>query len=111
MIPDALIYKDSRNLQEWVQAIFLVQEKQPITLLAQASSTALPPAATCSLSSEGFTSTGQLYDEVKPIVGDAYSEDVGRYVGYGRKGGSNDQRRGIKPFIDPRWADLFGWDE
>lgn len=86
LIPDALIYKDDRSTQERIQAIFLAQEKTSPVLLAQATSGAVVAAAPiCSLTAEGLSSPDQLYDELKPIVGDAYSEDVGRYVGYGRK--------------------------
>jgi len=108
-IPESIFYgSGDRGVKEWVQIMLLGQnsssqkERVPVKLVQNSW---LPPSpATCSLVSEWLSTSSALYNELKPIVGNAYDEDVGRYVWYGRKGNPSDQRRGVLPFIDPWWT-------
>lgn len=81
LVPDALIYRQDRSIKERVQLLILAQAEpaRPEALYAQASPAPLPQAV-CSLASEGLSSSEELYKDIKPIVGNPYSEDVGRYV-------------------------------
>lgn len=41
--------------------------------------------------------TGELYQDLKAVIGDAYKEDVGRYVWYGQKEFKNPRRKFLLP--------------
>ncbi len=113
-IPDVLFYGNSgRWTTEWVQALLLGATSESIKsdqkLLAQTAS--LPPSpAVCSLQTEWLTDTESLYKDLKPIVGNGYDEDVGRYIWYGWKWNKADISRWVLPFIDPwRAKSLAPW--
>jgi hypothetical protein len=104
-IPDVLFYgNDGRGPKEWVQNLLLASEQNEDVLAIQLAQNdaVTPPPALCSLQAEGLVDADALYKDLKPMVWDGYDEDVGRYIGYGRKGNPSDQRRWILPFIDTR---------
>lgn len=75
-----------------------------LPLFAQANANPGMLQNTCTLASQWFTTPEDLYKNLQEGHGDSFSEDVGRYVGYGWKWWTTDQRRGIPPFIDSRWT-------
>lgn len=104
--PDALIYgNDGRGVKERIQTLLLASHQSETEDVKLAQNSSVPPTpATCSLQGEWLRESKELYASLKPVVGNAYDEDVGRYVWYGWKGNPSDVRRGIPPFTDPRWA-------
>lgn len=80
---------------------WLLPNQYTLPLLAQTNSTLWD---TCTLESIWLSSTEQLYSNLQTPPWNAYDEDVGRYVWYGRKGNdSSDKRRWIEPFRNPWW--------
>jgi hypothetical protein len=64
----------------------------------------------CTLSALWLTQTSDLYKSLVEVRGDAYTEDVGRYIWFWWKGWTTDANRGMPPFVNPRrWKLLPQW--
>ncbi len=65
---------------------------------------------TCSLASQWFKDSSELYVSLPDVPWNTYNEDVWRYVGYGWKWNDNDKKKNITPFINPwRWFIFEPW--
>lgn len=102
VIAESIFYDTPLTPVHIIKRVFITnRDTADRVLLAQAGSTTVSKES-CTLAGQGFSSTEDLYQNLKEPTGDGYTEDVGRYVGYGRKGNSSDRWRGVTPFIDPR---------
>lgn len=98
---------ESHKLQVTSDVSWL-RTKDSIPLYTQVGDVSL--GQTCTLRSQWFSSSEDLYENTKKAPGSSYDEDVGRYIGYGWKGNPDtDTRRWIKPFINPWWFFKKAW--
>lgn len=86
----------SPSVGDIVRTIFLSQQPNNNKLLVQSSNEEL--WSVCSLRSQWFSTSEDLYKSLKLVQWNAYNEDVVRYRWFGWKGNSGDRRRNVLPF-------------